>query len=438
MTGSRAPARAAWARLATRWCLVPALLLAVAAPGASAQGHAGPGHAAQAPAARAPTKAVAVQKTAAAQKALAQTRAQIQAVADEQKRLERERGSAASALREADAQVAGTQRTLAELDADIAAKARDLEALQQRKLALENGLVRQRAELAALVRSAYALGDHQELKLLLEQDRIGDLARVLAYHRYFERDLQARIGSLDAQLAELAQVQSRIGREREALVAARAARKGELAQLDAQRRARGEMVATLDRKYRDRSARLQALGRDEQNTVALLERLRKLMASLPKPKPPRPASRPGAKPSSPGRVVAAPVRHANIPIGALNLPLAGSVLAGFRGTMPDGHPSQGLLIAGSAGAPVHAVKAGRVAYADWLKGYGLLMILDHGDGWMSLYAYNDTLLKAAGDAVQAGEAISTVGSSGGQGRPALYFELRRDGQPQDPTGWLRR
>lgn len=390
-------------------------------------------------AAKPATRGAAQQKASAAQKTLAQTRAQIQAVADEQKRLERERGNATSALREVDAQVAGSQRSLASLDADIAAKALALESLSQRKLALESGLSRQRAELAALVRSAYALGNHQELKLLLEQDRIGDLARVLAYHRYFERDRQARIGSLDTQLQELAQVQARIAREREALVAARAARHDELARLDAQRRARGQVVATLDKRYRDRSARLQALGRDEKNTVALLERLRKLMASLPRPPASRPATRPGGRPggAAAGARVPAPVRHANIPIGALNLPLAGSVLAGYGGTMPDGHPSQGLLIAGSAGAAVHAVKAGRVAYADWLKGYGLLLILDHGDGWMSLYAFNDALLKSAGDEVRAGEAISTVGSSGGQGRPALYFELRRDGQPQDPTAWLR-
>jgi septal ring factor EnvC (AmiA/AmiB activator) len=106
--------------------------------------------------------------------------------------------------------------------------------------------------------------------------------------------------------------------------------------------------------------------------------------------------------------------------------------------MPDGHQSQGLLIAGNAGAQVHAVRAGRVAYADWLKGYGLLVIVDHGGGWMTLYAFNDALLKNAGDEVQSGEAIATVGSSGGQGRPALYFELRKDGQPADPSTWLRR
>ena len=88
--------------------------------------------------------------------------------------------------------------------------------------------------------------------------------------------------------------------------------------------------------------------------------------------------------------------------------------------------------------PENAVRDGRVAYADWLKGYGLLLILDHGGGWMSLYAFNDSLLKNTGEDVRAGETISTVGSSGGQGRPALYFELRRNGQPADPATWLRK
>ena len=117
--------------------------------------------------------------------------------------------------------------------------------------------------------------------------------------------------------------------------------------------------------------------------------------------------------------------------------VAGSVLAAFGGRLPDGRPSDGLLIAGTAGAEVRAAAPGRVAYSDWLKGYGLLTIVDHGDGWMSLYAFNDALLKDVGDWVRAGDPLATVGSSGGQGRPALYFELRRNGQPQDPKPWFK-
>jgi septal ring factor EnvC (AmiA/AmiB activator) len=382
------------------------------------------------------TAAQRAQKAAAAQKQLSETRARIKSLAEEQRRLESERSAAAKELREADSKVSGSQQTLHEIERQIAEQERALEQLQQKKLALENSLSRQRAALAALIRSAYASGKHEQLKLLLEQDRMSDLARVMAYHRYFQRDRQQRIAGLNAELESLAQVGEEIRTRQNQLIAARDQKKSELATLAAQRRDRGKIVSSLDSRYRDRSARLTELGRDEKSTVVLLERLRKLMAQLPKPVPKSAKpGKPGAKPIAPTAALA--IDRA-IPIGPLRLPLAGTVLAGFGGTMPDGHRSQGLLIAGTAGAEVHAVTAGRVAYADWLKGYGLLMILDHGNGWMTLYAFNDALLKNTGDSVQVGEAISTVGSSGGQGRAALYFELRRNGQPQDPTSWLKR
>jgi septal ring factor EnvC (AmiA/AmiB activator) len=375
------------------------------------------------------------QKAAAAQKQLQQTRARIKALAEEQKKIEAERSAASQALREVDGKVSGTQRSLHTLEAQIAEQQKALEDLREKRLALENSLSRQRAELATLIRSAYALGRHEQLKLLLEQDRMSDLARVLAYHRYFQRDRQQRITGISVELQSLAQVGEQIEAKQAELIAARDKQKSELATLAEQRRERGKVVSSLDSKFRDRKARITALGRDEKSTVVLLEKLRKLMAQMPKPvaKPGKPgksggSSKPSLKPSGIG--------SAMIPTGPLKLPLAGSMLAGYGGVMPDGHKSQGWLIAGNPGAEVHAVSAGRVAYADWLKGYGLLIILDHGNGYMTLYAFNDALLKNAGDSVQAGETISTVGSSGGQGRSALYFELRRNGQPQDPRSWL--
>lgn len=368
---------------------------------------------------------------AAAQRQLAQTRANIEALAEEQRRLESQRSAAAAALREADGKVSGSQRNLQQTEAAIASQQREVEQLQQQKLLLESHLSRQRAELGALVRSAYALGDHEQLKLLLEQDRMSDLARVLVYHQYFQRDRQQRITQLSLQLQDLARVGEQLRTRQGELAAEREKQQKDVAALAQQRRQRGQLVSTLDSQYRDRGKRLTALGRDEHATVLLLERLRKLMAQMPKPIA-RPANKPRAHGSRPAVIDAA------IPSGPMNLPLQGTVLAGFGGAMPDGHRSQGLLIAGTAGSQVHAVSAGRVAYADWLKGYGLLIILDHGNGWMTLYAFNDALLRNTGDIVRAGDAISTVGSSGGQGRSALYFELRRNGQPEDPRTWLRK
>ncbi|KFN44024.1 murein hydrolase activator EnvC family protein [Arenimonas oryziterrae] len=386
----------------------------------------GVAHAAETPAQRA-------QRQAAAQKQLGDVRAQIKALSEEQRRLDSERDAAAGELRSVDGKVSTSQRALRETEAQIAVQEAELVRLQQRQLELESKLSRQREELARLVRSAYALGKHEQLKLLLEQGRMSDRARVLAYHRYFQNDRQQRIAGLTTELQSLAQVAEQVQARQQSLEVARGQQQAQLADLAAQKRERGKLVSSIEARYRDRSARINALGRDEKNTVALLERLRKLMAQMPKPVTPRaPTGR------TPSARVPPTVGNANIPLGPMNLPLSGTVLAGYGGVMPDGHTSQGLLIAGTAGAEVRAVNAGRVAYADWLKGYGLLLILDHGNGWMTLYAFNDALLKNTGDSVRAGEPIATVGSSGGQGRPALYFELRRNGQPQDPRIWLKK
>ena len=106
--------------------------------------------------------------------------------------------------------------------------------------------------------------------------------------------------------------------------------------------------------------------------------------------------------------------------------------------MPDGRASEGVLIAAAPGTTVRAVADGRVVFSDWMNGYGLILIIDHGNGYMSLYAHNDALLRDAGDNVKRGDALASVGNSGGQGRPALYFELRRNGQPVNPDAWLQR
>jgi septal ring factor EnvC (AmiA/AmiB activator) len=374
--------------------------------------------------AHAETNAQRTQREAAARQQLEQVRKKIQSLSDEQKKIEGQKSQAAKALRDADASVAGAQGQLRATEAKLAELEAKLAELEQQQAELEKKLSKQREELAELVRSAYALGQNEELKLLLEQDRVGDLARVLAYHRYFSQDRQHRITALTSELEELAKVQEQIKAQQPPLQAAREQQAKAVADLAQQRKERGKVVSQLDARYRDQRSRLSALGRDEKNTAALLERLRKAMATLP---PVRPAGGASSRPATP---LAA--------YSGLSLPVSGSVIAGFGGTLPDGHASQGLLIAGTAGTDVHAAGAGRVAYADWLKGYGLLVIVDHGSGYMTLYAYNDALLKRAGDTVSAGDAIALLGSSGGQGRAALYFELRHNGQPQDPRGWLKK
>ncbi|WP_374474441.1 murein hydrolase activator EnvC [Arenimonas sp.] len=356
-------------------------------------------------------------KEAAAEQRLSTLRQQIRAITAEQREGEGERAAASRDLRAADAKVNESVRALRRTEAAIATSEIELQRLQEQQATLEAGLSQQREALATLVRSAYALGRHEQLKLLLAQDRMADLARVLAYHRYFQADRQQRITGLISELRELAAVATQIDDQRQVLEAARSRQQADLAELEKQRGERAAVLATLEASFKDRAARLAALGRDEKAVLRLLEQLRDAVADIPR--------------------LVDDTRPFASRRGQLGRPLAGTVLAAFGGRLPDGRGSDGLLIAGTAGAEVRAVAPGRVAFSDWLKGYGLLTIVDHGDGWMSLYAFNDALLKDVGDWVRAGDPLATVGSSGGQGRPALYFELRRNGQPQDPKPWLR-
>lgn len=354
---------------------------------------------------------------AAAEKRLETLRREIADITAAQRAAEGERAEAADALRGADQAVSTAVRALRHTEAAIATGELELQDLERKQAALSSRLAEQREALAALVRSAYALGRHEQLKLLLAQDRMSDLARVLAYHRYFQADRKERIEGLIGELQSLATVAQRIVDQKRLLETARAQQQADLQALETQRGERAQMLATLESGFADRKARLAALGRDESAVVKLLARLRDAISDIP-------AQVDDTRPFADRR-------------GQLARPLAGTMLAAFGGRLADGRTSDGWLIAGTAGAEVRAVAPGRVAFADWLKGYGLLLILDHGDGWMSLYAFNDALLKDVGDWVRPGDPLATVGSSGGQGRPALYFELRRDGQPTDPKPWFK-
>lgn len=355
-------------------------------------------------------------REAEAERQLARVRKEITELGAARRALEGERGDAARTLREADQAVDRESRALRGIDAGIAAQEIELARLESERQALETRLGAQREALAALLRSAYALGRHEQLKLLLAQDRIESLARVLAYHRYFQRDRVTRIDRLMDELADLADVVRQVDAQREALAAGRIAQAAQVAGLETQREERRALLAALEARFKDADSRLKALGRDEQALVDLLERLHDIFADIPERID---AAQPFAQRRS-----------------RLALPLKGTTLVGFGGTLPDGRASHGWLIAAESGAAVRAVAHGRVAFADWLKGYGLIVIIDHGEGWMSLYAQNDSLQREVGDWVAAGDVLASAGSSGGQSRASLYFELRRSGRPVDPRGWF--
>ncbi|ROR34218.1 murein hydrolase activator EnvC family protein [Inmirania thermothiophila] len=336
------------------------------------------------------------------EQALAGDRGRLEALGRELEGLERELGEVG--------------RELHHLEAE-AARSRDrIAALRRTRDEAADTVGRHRALLRRQLRAAFAAGRAERVKLLLEQDDPGRVARMLAYHRRLARARARELERLQAEIARLAEAERRLAEEvrrLEGLQAAAAARRDALA---ASRAARAALAAEIERSVRARGQELAQLRADAERLEALVRSLRE------------------APPLAEGeRVPFARLR------GRLRWPLSGRVLARYGSPRRGGGPQwRGLLIGARTGAPVRAVSHGRVVFADWLRGYGLLLIIDHGDGYMSLYAHNDALYKETGEWVEGGEVVAAVGASGGRREPALYFELRRDGEPLDPAGWLGR
>lgn len=399
-----------------------------------------------------------------AQRRLEKIQRELKDVAAERRRLEGQRGAASRELRAVDERVADSSRALHVAETELAREQDALAQLNARREALKTQQAAQRRELAALLRAAYAQGEHAPLKVMLAQDRVADAQRQMTYYGYLQRQRLQRVAVLRAELAELERVEAQIVEKRTALDAARARQRSQLATLARDRKARAVTLGELEQQYRDRRVREQALGSDAKALQQVIGRLRaaaaraaaeraaadrvaakaaaaKANAASSKPSGSRSAgtkangAKPVATPRTPPRQTAnaAPVR-----VGGFGWPLSGNLVAGFGGRMPDGRASSGLLIAAGLGTPVRAVADGNVVFAEWMTGYGLIVILDHGNGYLSLYAHNESLLKDVGATVKRGDAVARVGNSGGLEQPALYFELRRNGQPVDPGSWLRR
>ncbi|HEY5802941.1 MAG TPA: peptidoglycan DD-metalloendopeptidase family protein [Lysobacter sp.] len=378
-----------------------------------------------------------------AERKLEKIQRELKSVADERRKIEGQRGDASRQLRAADEKVGASNRRLREIEMRLAREQESLAQLQQQRTALQERMSAQRQELAQLLRGAYLQGQDAPLKLLLAQDSVAEGSRTLAYYGYLQRDRTRRITELSAQLKELDAVEAQIVQRRGELDSTREQQRSQLGGLQSDRKQRAALVASLDQSYKDRASRERALGRDAKGLEQLLKKLRVAAARAETQRraaaerAAREEARRGGSETAPRKPVV--VASAPAPqVGGLGWPVSGALLAGFGATMPDGRGSDGLLIAAGAGTPVKAVADGSVVYAEWMTGYGLLLIVDHGNGYMSLYAHNDALLKDVGASVKRGDTVATVGNSGGQGRPALYFELRRNGAPVNPGAWLRR
>ncbi len=272
---------------------------------------------------------------------------------------------------------------------------------------------RQKRSLEKQVRTAYMAGHQAYLKMLFNQQKPQKLGRMLVYYDYFNRARAEQIRLLRSRLTELERLAGEIDRERSAIAALAAEREEERKALEKSKRKRGKVLAALQQEIGKGRARLDRLRRDEAELKELIARLKQKRERSPTPSP---FGGRGGK-------------------GRFLWPVEGPIKAAFGSPRTRELRWKGVLIDAPEGEPVKAISAGNVVFADWLRGYGLLVIIDHGSGYMSLYGHNQSLQKEAGTRVEAGEVISTVGNSGGHMHSGLYFEIRHNGQPVDPARW---
>ena len=273
------------------------------------------------------------------------------------------------------------------------------------------------AQLATQVRAAYRGSRQSRTRLVLNQDDPTRIGRMLAYYDYVNRAQVASISGLREALARLDVMQQAIDAELARIGTLQQEQQQTLRQLEEQRQGRTTLLAEIAGRIDSSETELQELDQNRRDLETLIERRADALADIPDDLD-RQAGVAGHK-------------------GRLPMPVRGPVRAAFGQGRGAGFDWQGWLIGAAPGTEVQAVAYGRVAFADWLRGYGLLMVIDHGDGFMTLYGHNESLLRDAGEWVDAGETISVVGSNPGDGQGA-YFEIRRDGKALDPAAWLAR
>ncbi|WP_181919254.1 murein hydrolase activator EnvC [Alkalilimnicola ehrlichii] len=322
-------------------------------------------------------------------------------------------------LRELDTRVNAANARLRRLDDEQVVLNRRINVLQgQRREQLEE-LAAQREHLTRQILDVYISGRQEYLRLLLNQEDPNSVDRMLVYYDYLNRARSERIQEVDTQLAELRRIEAEIAEQEERLATARRGQEAERTRLQTARQERAALLARIERELSNKDRQLRQLARDEEQLVELLQGLERALADVPD----RDLAQYSFRESE----------------GLLVWPVEGELAARFGSSRGAGGNSRwnGLLIEAEEGTDVRAISHGRVVFADWLRGFGLMVIIDHGEGFMSLYGHNEALYREAGAWVQPGEIIAAVGTSGGRGTPGLYFEVRENGTPVDPMRWLR-
>ncbi len=362
------------------------------------------------------------------QEELENLRSRIAAVQRDMDKTSESKAEAADALRESERAISDSNRKLAALAAEQRAADHKLAELQAQQQQLAGNMSGQQVLLGRLLYQQYLGGQQEYAKLLLGNQDPDQVARDLQYYRYIARDRAAWLNTLRANLHQVASLSEATREQRAAVAAVQEEQRSQQQSLQQKQRERQQMLVKISQQLRGQRREIHRLQRDENRLAQLVEKITRMLAQ-PQSKSlfrndKLPDSRFDGKPF--GQLK-----------GKLAFPVKGDITNRFGAARPDSTVLwKGIFVRAASGQNVKAIAAGRVVFADWLRGFGNLLIVDHGNGYMSLYGNNETLYKQVGDELRGGDTIATVGNSGGNEDSGLYFELRLASKPLDPLKWL--
>ncbi|HBU29013.1 MAG: peptidase M23 [Thiobacillus sp. GWE1_62_9] len=380
----------------------------------------------------------------------------LQTLQQEFRTTQAHRKEAVDELRQSERAISSAVSQLRQLDSERQRTRHDLQTLTQQADATTVRIREQQAHLAQVLKGAYRRGQGDALKFILNGEDPNQSARDLHYLAHLSRAQHAMIETLRSDLAHLAALQQQAAQKSTELTQLQAAREAEQKKLLADKRAREQVLQKLSAQIQQQQRQISNLKRDERSLTKLVERLNRLMAQQAA----REAARARAaqlaqqKRAADKNAAGQPRRgvavNTETPVafrtdrpfsglkGSLRLPVAGELMNRFGAPREGGGLSwKGLFIRAAEGTVVKAIASGQVVFSEWLRGFGNLIIVDHGEGYMSLYSNNESLYKQVGERVQPGDPIATVGNSGGQSDTGLYFEMRHRSRPVNPLLWVK-
>ncbi|WP_081413095.1 murein hydrolase activator EnvC family protein [Chitinilyticum aquatile] len=409
--------------------------------------------------------AVSRQETSAKQGELKELRGQMDQIKKDLAKTEASRSDAADALKDSETAISEANRVLNELASARELTEAELDRLNQDISRTRKSIEHSQQRLGELLRTRYKAGNVEAWRLLLNQQDPNQVNRDLTYLRYLARSQQQLAGQLQQQLEQLNALAEEIRQKNEALrelAQNKAQQKNSLEEQQARKQA---LLQQLSQRIDSQRNQLQKLQADEKRLSQLVDRLNAILRqqeaarareeakrralaekrareqALAEQRAKQAGKAPPPKPSAPPELVTevpdssqAGQRFAALK-GKMRLPVKGEITGRFGSSRGEGGSWKGIFIRTGSGQPVHAVASGQVVFSEWLRGFGNLVIVDHGGGYMSLYGANESLLKQTGDAVKAGDALATSGNSGGMGETGVYFEIRQNGRPLDPMSW---